>query len=62
MSLGVSQTNLIILVSSDHTLVDFSFYVSTTREHGLRLFDVHYKGKRILYEVCLPCLDLRWLN
>lgn len=33
--------------------VDFSFYLSLTRDKGVRLFDVHYKGKRILYEVKL---------
>ena len=36
---------------SDDFLVDFSFYVSITRDNGLRLYDVRYKGKRILYEV-----------
>lgn len=36
---------------SNGFLVDFSFYVSLTRDNGLRLFDVRYKGKRILYEV-----------
>lgn len=33
------------------TWMDFSFYVSLTRDNGLRLFDVRYKGKRILYEL-----------
>ncbi|EMD62215.1 hypothetical protein COCSADRAFT_183317 [Bipolaris sorokiniana ND90Pr] len=32
------------------TWMDFSFYVSITRDNGLRLYDVRYKGKRILYE------------
>lgn len=36
---------------SDDFSVDFSFYVSLTRDNGLRLYDVRYKGKRILYEV-----------
>lgn len=31
--------------------VDFSFYVSITRDNGLRLYDVRFKGKRVLYEV-----------
>jgi primary-amine oxidase len=31
--------------------VDFSFYVSLTRDNGLRLYDIRYKGKRIMYEV-----------
>ncbi|RGP60861.1 hypothetical protein FSPOR_10362 [Fusarium sporotrichioides] len=33
------------------TWMDFSFYVSITRDNGLRLYDVRYKGKRILYEL-----------
>lgn len=32
--------------------VDFSFYVAVSHDMGLRLFDVKYKGKRIIYEVC----------
>ncbi|OBS29614.1 hypothetical protein FPOA_03550 [Fusarium poae] len=33
------------------TWMDFSFYTSITRDNGLRLYDVRYKGKRILYEL-----------
>lgn len=34
------------------TTVDFSFYVAVSHDMGLRLFDIKYKGKRIIYEVC----------
>ncbi|KAF2871343.1 copper amine oxidase [Massariosphaeria phaeospora] len=33
--------------------MDFSFYMSTSADLGLSLFDVEYKGKRILYELGL---------
>lgn len=32
--------------------MDFSFFLSYYRDNGLRLFNVQYKGRRILYEVC----------
>ncbi|PKK54618.1 hypothetical protein CI102_891 [Trichoderma harzianum] len=32
--------------------MDFSFFLSYNRDNGLRLFNVQYKGRRILYEVC----------
>ncbi|KAH7177223.1 copper amine oxidase [Fusarium sp. MPI-SDFR-AT-0072] len=35
------------------TWMDFSFYVSLTRDNGLRLYDIRYKGKRIMYELGL---------
>ncbi|KAF9776879.1 hypothetical protein IL306_004871 [Fusarium sp. DS 682] len=35
------------------TWMDFSFYVSITRDNGLRLYDIRYKGKRIMYELGL---------
>ncbi|KAJ4002737.1 hypothetical protein NW766_012667 [Fusarium irregulare] len=35
------------------TWMDFSFYASTTRDNGLRLYDIRYKGKRIMYELGL---------
>ncbi|KAH7393640.1 copper amine oxidase [Cadophora sp. MPI-SDFR-AT-0126] len=31
--------------------MDFSFYVSVSRDMGVRLFDIKYKGKRIIYEL-----------
>ncbi|KAL7796312.1 amine oxidase catalytic domain-containing protein [Trichoderma afarasin] len=31
--------------------MDFSFFLSYNRDNGLRLFNVQYKGRRILYEV-----------
>ncbi|KAJ0109324.1 amine oxidase catalytic domain-containing protein [Diaporthe amygdali] len=31
--------------------MDFSFYVTVSRDMGLRLFDIKYKGKRIIYEL-----------
>ena len=31
--------------------MDFTFYVTVSRDTGVRLFDLKYKGKRILYEV-----------
>ena len=31
--------------------MDFSFYVAVSLDTGLKLFDVKYKGKRIMYEV-----------
>ncbi|ORY29317.1 putative copper amine oxidase [Naematelia encephala] len=33
--------------------MDFSFYITFTRDTGLRLFDIKYKGDRILYELGL---------
>ncbi|KAH7180088.1 copper amine oxidase [Fusarium flagelliforme] len=35
------------------TWMDFSFYASTTRDNGLRLYNIRYKGKRIMYELGL---------
>lgn len=37
--------------------MDFSFFLSYNRDSGLRLFNVQYKGRRILYEVCW---QLQW--
>lgn len=45
---------------SNHFPVDFSFYVSITRDNGLRLYDVRYKGKRILYEVSRASTSTNW--
>ncbi|KAL1876689.1 hypothetical protein Plec18167_005097 [Paecilomyces lecythidis] len=33
--------------------MDFSFYISFNRDTGMKLFDVKYKGERIVYEVGL---------
>lgn len=33
--------------------MDFSFFVTFTRDTGMRLFDVKYKGERIIYEIGL---------
>lgn len=33
--------------------MDFSFFLIFTRDTGLRLFDVKYKGERIIYELGL---------
>ncbi|KAI5363237.1 putative copper amine oxidase [Septoria linicola] len=33
--------------------MDFSFYIGFTRDRGLNLFDIRYKGDRILYELGL---------
>jgi primary-amine oxidase len=33
--------------------MDFSFFMSTTKTAGLSLFDIQYKGKRIIYELAL---------
>ncbi|KAL6824800.1 amine oxidase catalytic domain-containing protein [Trichoderma sp. SZMC 28015] len=33
--------------------MDFSFFLSYNRDNGLRLFNVQYKGRRILYELGL---------
>ncbi|KAF7334468.1 Amine oxidase [Mycena venus] len=33
--------------------MDFSFYITFTRDTGLRLFDIKYKGQRIIYELGL---------
>ena len=33
--------------------MDFSFYFISTRELGVRLFDIRYKGERIIYELGL---------
>ena len=32
---------------------DFSFYLATSPEQGLSLFDIHYKGQRLVYELAL---------
>ncbi|KAK4051483.1 hypothetical protein OIO90_004697 [Microbotryomycetes sp. JL221] len=32
---------------------DFSFYVGFTRDTGVRLFDIKYKGERVIYELGL---------
>ncbi|KAK7701543.1 hypothetical protein SLS64_010290 [Diaporthe eres] len=37
---------------TNNTTVDFSFYVAVSHDMGVRLFDIKYKGKRIIYEVC----------
>ena len=34
-------------------VVDFSFYLSFSRDTGLRLFDIKYRGERIIYELGL---------
>ncbi|KAH8586808.1 copper amine oxidase [Bisporella sp. PMI_857] len=31
--------------------MDFTFYITVSRDMGVRLFDLKYKGKRILYEL-----------
>lgn len=33
--------------------MDFSFYMSVSKDSGLALFDIQYKGKRIMYELGL---------
>jgi primary-amine oxidase len=33
--------------------MDFSFFLSTSTDQGLSLFDIQYKGKRIVYELAL---------
>ncbi|KAF1951643.1 amine oxidase catalytic domain-containing protein [Byssothecium circinans] len=33
--------------------MDFTFFLSTTPDQGLSLFDIKYKGKRIIYELAL---------
>ena len=33
--------------------MDFSFYISFSRDLGMQLHDIHYKGERIIYEVGL---------
>ncbi|CAK5278719.1 unnamed protein product [Mycena citricolor] len=33
--------------------MDFSFYLTFTRDTGLRLYDIRYKGERIIYELGL---------
>ncbi|KAK0724664.1 copper amine oxidase [Lasiosphaeris hirsuta] len=33
--------------------MDFSFYIGFSRDTGLALYDIHYQGKRILYELSL---------
>lgn len=32
---------------------DFNFYMGTSPEQGLSLFDIRYKGKRVIYELAL---------
>jgi primary-amine oxidase len=48
---SISQSRIQSPNVSNGFLVDFSFYASITRDNGVRLYDVRYKGKRILYEV-----------
>ena len=43
----------ICIASSDGFSVDFSFYVSFSRDSGFRLFDIKYGGERIVYELSL---------
>ncbi|OCF40116.1 hypothetical protein I317_06067 [Kwoniella heveanensis CBS 569] len=33
--------------------MDFSFYLTYTRDTGMRLFDIKYKGERVIYELGL---------
>ncbi|KAK6992126.1 amine oxidase [Favolaschia claudopus] len=33
--------------------MDFSFYITFTRDTGLRLFDIKYRGERVIYELGL---------
>lgn len=33
--------------------MDFSFYLAFTRDTGMRLYDVKFKGERIIYELGL---------
>lgn len=33
--------------------MDFSFYVGYTRDQGMALYDIKYKGQRVLYELGL---------
>ena len=33
--------------------MDFTFYISYSRDTGLRLFDIKYRGERIIYELGL---------
>lgn len=33
--------------------MDFSFYVAFRRDSGVRLFDIRYRGERIVYELGL---------
>lgn len=52
----VSQGKKRFSVDSKENFVswmDFSFYISTSADTGVSLFDVRYKGKRILYELGL---------
>jgi hypothetical protein len=34
-------------------VVDFTFYISYSRDTGLRLFDIKYRNERIIYELGL---------
>ena len=38
---------------TDAIPVDFSFFISTTRDTGLQLHNIKYKGERVIYEVGL---------
>lgn len=33
--------------------MDFSFYIAFSRDTGMTLFDIKYKGERIIYELGL---------
>jgi hypothetical protein len=50
---GFSKFDQLWSSTNGTNLVDFSFYVSITRDNGLRLYDIRYKGKRIMYEVSI---------
>ena len=39
--------------------MDFSFYVSFSRDTGVRLFDIKYKGQRVMYELGLEEVSTR---
>ena len=50
---GVSTCELPNTSSANTISVDFSFYFTTTRDLGLQLYDISYKGERIIYELGL---------
>ena len=44
-------TRLFDFVADSQSPTDFSFFITFTRDTGMRLFDIKYKGDRIVYEL-----------
>ena len=50
---GVRVSKFVRNKRADPVVVDFSFYFTHTRDLGLQLYNIFYKGERIIYELGL---------